>query len=116
MRVKCPHCGASVDLRSDADLERIKCSSCEASFSIPLDETLDQTPATARRSVSLAASDRIGHFDLIRRLGIGAIGEVWQAFDTKLTRIVVLKLYSGGRTDQVPVETFEREATMLAQS
>lgn len=45
-------------------------------------------------------SQRIGHYELLQRLSQDSAGETWQAYDSSLQRIVILKLY---RTDLLDV-------------
>lgn len=52
-----------------------------------------------------------GRYRLVRRCGIGGMGEVWEAEDTVLERRVAVKLVTGGaRHDPAVLARFEREA------
>src|SRR3984957_14155590 len=53
----------------------------------------------------LSAGDRLGAYEIISELGAGGTGEVWKARDTRLDRIVALKI-----SKQEFSERFEREA------
>src|ERR1700723_3204431 len=57
----------------------------------------------------LSAGDRLGAYEIISQLGTGGTGEVWKARDTRLDRIVALKL-----SKQEFSERFEREAKAIA--
>ncbi|MGP0074806.1 MAG: protein kinase domain-containing protein [Bryobacteraceae bacterium] len=57
----------------------------------------------------LSAGDRLGAYEIISELGAGATGEVWKARDTRLDRIVALKI-----STQEFSERFEREARAVA--
>jgi eukaryotic-like serine/threonine-protein kinase len=57
----------------------------------------------------LSAGDKLGAYEIISRLGAGGTGEVWKARDTRLGRIVALKI-SKHEFD----ERFEREARAVA--
>jgi eukaryotic-like serine/threonine-protein kinase len=57
----------------------------------------------------LSAGDRLGAYEIISQLGAGGAGEVWKARDTRLDRIVALKI-----SKQEFSERFEREARAVA--
>jgi WD40 repeat protein len=104
--VRCPHCHNPIELVPEADVADISCPSCGDSFSL-LGVEGTQTEATA-----LA---KIGHFDLIERLGMGGFGAVWRAHDTKLDRVVAIKIPRRGQLNAKETEMFLREARAAAQ-
>jgi serine/threonine protein kinase len=53
--------------------------------------------------------DRLGPYEILRRIGAGGMGEVWQARDTRLGREVAIKVSSEKFSDR-----FEREARTIA--
>jgi eukaryotic-like serine/threonine-protein kinase len=57
----------------------------------------------------LSAGDKLGAYEVISELGAGGSGEVWKARDTRLDRIVALKI-----SKQEFSERFEREARAVA--
>jgi Tol biopolymer transport system component/tRNA A-37 threonylcarbamoyl transferase component Bud32 len=57
----------------------------------------------------LSAGDRLGAYEIISELGAGGNGEVWKARDTRLDRIVALKV-----SKREFSERFEREARAVA--
>jgi hypothetical protein len=61
------------------------------------------------------ALGKIGHFMLLKRLGSGAFGDVFQARDTKLDRIVAIKILRRDTDDGRGREWFLREARSAAQ-
>ena len=56
-----------------------------------------------------------GRFLLLRKLGEGGFGDVYQAHDTQLDRDVALKLLRGGRSSADPGRRLLREARLLAR-
>ncbi len=40
----------------------------------------------------LSPGDRLGHFEILSKIGAGGMGEVFKARDTRLDRIVALKV------------------------
>ena len=71
--------------------------------------TLTETGST--RSVSLVAGAQIGEFRLIRELGRGGSGTVWEAEQVPLKRIVALKLlHPQYQFSPRELERFKREA------
>lgn len=63
----------------------------------------------------LSQSDRLGPYEILGQVGAGGMGEVYQARDTRLNRIVAIKILSGGLpSDPVLGQRFRREAQALA--
>ncbi len=57
----------------------------------------------------------IGRFELVRELGRGGFGVVWEARDRELDRSVALKLLRPGRKAELRGETLRREAEAVAR-
>ncbi len=106
LHVRCPHCHNPIELVDDAPVEEINCPSCGTNFSLVGErETLHYPPG----------EKTIGHFELLDRVGIGAFGSVWKARDTKLDRMVAVKLPRHGQLDSGQTEMFLRDARAAAQ-
>src|SRR5215831_12495058 len=57
----------------------------------------------------LASGTRLGPYEILAKIGVGGMGEVWKARDTRLDRIVAVKV---SKTDLS--ERFEQEARAVA--
>jgi serine/threonine-protein kinase len=57
----------------------------------------------------LSAGEKLGPYELLSPLGAGGMGVVWKARDTRLDRIVVIKV-----SQERFSERFEREARTIA--
>ena len=67
-------------------------------------------------SMELAPGTELGHYKLIRLIGAGGMGQVYQATDTRLDRTVAIKvLPSHVATNPVARARFEREARTISQ-
>src|SRR5450830_1276977 len=65
--------------------------------------------------MTLAAGTRLGTYEILSPLGAGGMGEVYRAKDSRLERIVALKvLPEEFFEDKERVARFEREAKLLA--
>ena len=63
----------------------------------------------------LQAGERLGAFEILTLIGIGGMGEVYRARDTKLNRDVAIKtLPAGVATDPERLARFQLEAQVLA--
>jgi serine/threonine protein kinase len=58
---------------------------------------------------------RIGHFELLERLGSGAMGEVWKVWDPRLQRPVAMKLPRADAISEADMHRFLREGRAAAQ-
>jgi WD40 repeat protein len=104
LHVRCPHCHNPVDISGDSSLVDILCGVCGSSFSLLCD------------TMATPTMKRIGHFELVERLGIGGFGTVWKARDTELDRTVAIKIPRAGRLGTPDIEvSFFREARAAAQ-
>jgi serine/threonine-protein kinase len=106
MRASCPECDAAFE--SDESAKVLACPSC----GVPLgdDEVLDETVDMKR-----GPHERVAHFELLRKVGSGTFGDVYQARDTQLDRIVALKILRRGAVDEHGREMFLREGRAAAQ-
>jgi eukaryotic-like serine/threonine-protein kinase len=57
---------------------------------------------------------RLGPYEIIGPLGAGGMGEVYRARDTRLDRLVAIKVLHGDATSPHALERFEREAKSIA--
>src|SRR6204780_2857909 len=65
--------------------------------------------------MALASGTKLGPYDLQSLLGAGGMGEVYQARDTRLNRIVAIKVLPSRLADSAESrDRFEREARMIA--
>src|SRR5262249_54449622 len=104
MHLQCPHCHSPIEL-IDLHGREVVCPSCGSSFDVQPTSTTDWRPHR-----------KLGKFEILHELGIGAFGTVYKARDTELDRIVAIKVPRAGnlftRDDQ---ERFLREARSAAQ-
>jgi Tol biopolymer transport system component len=65
--------------------------------------------------MSLETGARLGSYEIVGAIGVGGMGEVFRARDTKLERDVAIKILpSAFSTDPERLARFEREARLLA--
>ena len=63
------------------------------------------------RSLALASGARLGPYEIVSPLGAGGMGEVYRAKDTRLERVVAIKVLPDGVTaSPQTLERFQREA------
>jgi Tol biopolymer transport system component len=68
-----------------------------------------------RRTMPVAAGTRLGPYEILAPLGAGGMGEVYKARDTRLDRIVALKLLPAAHSgDHERRLRFEREARAIS--
>ncbi|MCW8131324.1 MAG: serine/threonine protein kinase [Planctomycetota bacterium] len=64
---------------------------------------------------SPAGLKKLGPYEIVRKLGQGGMGTVYEAFDPKLRRKVALKVLNAGSTEPEDVLRFMREAESVAR-
>jgi serine/threonine protein kinase len=79
-------------------------------------EAIDLAPDVRARYLTLAGGHLFERrFRLLRRLGVGGMGQVWLADQTEpVRRQVAVKLIRAGRYDETSVKRFETERRSLA--
>lgn len=66
-------------------------------------------------SETLSPGQRIGErYTLIRRLGVGGMGEVWEVRHLVIDKAAAVKFFSGSQTDEAGLQRFWREARATA--
>ena len=104
MHLLCPHCQSPIEL-VDLPSREVVCPSCGSSFRLQRSSTTDWRPKR-----------RLGKFEILNEVGIGAFGTVYKARDTELDRIVAIKVPRvGDLSTQDDQERFLREARSAAQ-
>lgn len=124
-RCKCPFCG---NITRVAEFNRLQQSretivanghsaetQDETSQSVEVSSTNASIPRQAGSSIAPSPVRRVGRFELKRRLGAGAFGEVWEAVDGHLGRRVAIKLPIIPMSDQRRVKRFHTEAQAAAR-
>src|SRR6266542_4498366 len=67
--------------------------------------------STSGPPLSLASGARLGPYEIVSPLGVGGMGEVYRATDTRLERVVAIKVLPDGITaSPQTLERFQREA------
>jgi serine/threonine protein kinase len=94
-----------MDVATDGPLTGVVCEVCGSQFSLAGDE-FQHTPG---------ASAAIGHFELTSRIGVGGFGTIWRAVDTKLDRVVAVKIPRSNMLDPRQALQFIHEARAAAQ-
>ncbi|MCA9212289.1 MAG: protein kinase [Planctomycetales bacterium] len=106
LSVRCPNCLQPLQIAVSASISDITCSDCGSRFSLTSD-TMQRSRANGGR--------QLAHFQFVQKLGVGSFGIVWKARDTKLDRMVAVKIPRNGQLQQEEVEQFLREARTAAQ-
>ena len=64
--------------------------------------------------MALAPATRLGPYEILSLLGVGGMGEVYRARDTRLERTVAIKILSQLSSDPGCRQRFEREAKAIS--
>ena len=64
--------------------------------------------------MALDSGTRLGPYEILAPLGAGGMGEVYRGRDTRLDRLVAIKVLPADATSAQAFERFEREAKAIA--
>ncbi len=109
VHILCPHCRNPIGLVDLAvTKEEVVCPSCGSTFRLERESTAPWSPRKGQR--------RLGRFELIETLGVGAFGTVYKARDPQLDRVVAIKVPRvGNLATEEDRNRFLREARSVAQ-
>jgi WD40 repeat protein len=136
VKARCPSCGNSVGVPEGRPGGSLSCPRCGGRFTTAPRDAARQTaegrpagrakdtaqpretagsPAGAAPPPDAGVPERVGRFEVRAKLGAGAFGTVYRAYDPQLDREVALKVPQAGTLDTPKrVERFLREARAAA--
>ena len=107
MRLRCPNCRTDLDIVPAETALEVKCPSCGSVVDISgSQETIAYTPPKL---------GKLAHFELLEHIGRGHFGDVYKAHDSRLERIVAVKVPRSADLGFVEREAFFREARTAAR-
>lgn len=122
-------CGRKFQVDESHAGKRGRCRFCGRELEIPVSSAPDTVPrenlneqtystvgARVKLADSLRSQQTLGQFVVLRKLGEGAMGEVWLARDERLGREVAIKVLPDDlRRDPERLQRFQREAMLMAK-
>jgi serine/threonine protein kinase len=120
--VRCPNpaCGKAASVAEELLGRTARCPSCGGRFTLSQSSEVPD-PSASQSGASAAATgtaipQAIGRYQVRRRLGSGAFGAVYHAYDPQLDRDVALKVpHPGLLTNARAIDRFLREARSAAK-
>ncbi len=106
LHVRCPHCHNPIEIVDELSLNEVDCPSCGSHFSLLGEDPVDRKDREKKT---------IAHYILQERVGMGAFGSVWKAYDEALDRTVAVKIPRDGQLSPAQSRLFLREARAVAR-
>ena len=106
MHIRCPHCRNAIEYVPEQPDTDITCPSCQTQIDLHADETLMLSPEKG---------EIVAHFEVMQKLGTGGFGSVHSALDTRLDRMVAIKLPRYEGLSHKYLKGFFKEARAAAQ-
>ncbi|HUE71837.1 MAG TPA: protein kinase, partial [Pirellulaceae bacterium] len=107
MRLRCPNCRTDLDIIPAQAAIEVKCPSCGSVVDISgSQETIEYRPPKL---------GKLAHYDLLAHIGRGHFGDVYKANDSRLERIVAVKVPRAADLGFMEKEAFFREARTAAR-
>ena len=107
IHILCPHCRNAIELVGPTGAA-VLCPACGSSFRLERESTASWGLRGEHR--------RLGRFELIEAVGVGAFGTVYKARDGLLDRVVAIKVpRAGNLASNEDRDRFLREARSVAQ-
>jgi ribosomal protein S27E len=107
IHVLCPHCRNAIELIGLTAAD-IVCPSCGSTIRLEQESTVPWSPRGGQR--------KLGRFELIETVGFGAFGTVYKARDSRLDRVVAIKVpRAGSLATHEERDRFLCEARSVAQ-
>jgi eukaryotic-like serine/threonine-protein kinase len=103
------HCSTDSELESEVRRVLAQIESVGALDRPPLDSDGIEAALAAREDAVHTGDLLCGRFRLVRLLGQGGMGQVWEAFDQQLQESVALKKIRGSVLDRAAVSRLKRE-------
>src|SRR5262245_44793854 len=112
MRLSCPRCQSPIETDEPAPSGEVRCPSCGQMFRPGGELTAAYHPAgTPGPDAGAEAPRRLAHYEVLRPLGRGGMGQVLLASDTRLGREVAIKVLPDAFAgDRRALERLRREA------
>jgi serine/threonine protein kinase/Flp pilus assembly protein TadD len=118
MEIACPNCGKPTPTPADIRAINTTCVHCKGSIALDALPTMVPAPANEPAAASNSLEgQRLAGYQLVRLIGRGGMGEVYEAVQESLNRkVVAIKILPPGlAADTAFIKRFNRESGTLAQ-
>ncbi|HLJ94187.1 MAG TPA: protein kinase [Gemmataceae bacterium] len=116
MKLECPTCHRELEFAGDRPSFCAYCGQALRESTIDLDPNAATLPPPGQEAaVERSVGDRVAGYELLRPLGSGGMGTVYEAIDHTSTRHVALKLISGSfAASEDAIERFRQEGRLAS--